>query len=137
VVADEPVLVCRVQCCAGGFVALIFGEISAAVGSCSKQEGEERAAVGSGSLQVAVHWMIQLESGCQFTQHLQVIRHCENTIKNYTNAIIEFLKFFKEEDWEDLDEGTWSGFRKSGSLTGIYPILIRIQWSAPSKNFMR
>ncbi len=45
-------------------------------------------------------------------QHLQVKRYSQNTIDNYMSAIHEFLKFFKDENWETLDEGDMMRFQQ-------------------------
>jgi len=52
------------------------------------------------------------EAVTKFKQHMQVMRYSQNSIQNYTSALMEFLKFFIDENWENLDEGDIRRFQK-------------------------
>lgn len=119
-------------------LALLFGEDEAAA-VCLQQSGsqiEEKAAakIERGNRQIdeassAIESVIlqQVDEGAKdkvglnasvleavekFKEHMQVIRYAENSIQNYTSAVMEFLKFFADEDWENLDAGDMQRFQK-------------------------
>lgn len=100
----------------------IFGEEKATsvIGISSKNLDAATAADESDGLQklegsakkgVALGASV-LEAVEKFKEHMQVIRFSENTIQNYTSAVKEFLKFFIDEDWENLDAGDMQRFQK-------------------------
>lgn len=83
---------------------LIFSGWSATVDSGQEVEAgaKERVALDASAL----------EAFARFKQHLEVNRNSQHTIKNYSDALMEFLKFFKDENWEDLDEGDIERFQR-------------------------
>ncbi len=53
-----------------------------------------------------------LEAVEKFKEHMRVIRYAENSIQNYTSAVIEFLNFFIDEDWKQLNATDMQRFQK-------------------------
>lgn len=111
-------------------------EVAAAVGSGGRQIDEEVAvAVGRGDSQVyekaaaAIESVSgqQVDAGAKdkveldasvleavkkFKEHMRVVRYAENSIQNYTSAVLEFLTFFIDEDWKNLDADDLQRFQK-------------------------
>ncbi|MBL0340599.1 MAG: phage integrase N-terminal SAM-like domain-containing protein [Bacteroidetes bacterium] len=78
-----------------------------------------------------------MEAVEKFKEHMRVVRYSENSIQNYTSAVMEFLKFFADEDWEDLDAGDMQRFQKERIIDRNLSYSYQSTMISAIKNFMR